>query len=366
MNNIQPGILLLDSSYPINTRNERILSSLKSHFSNTPIYVIAWNRDNRAMGNADSMFVYNRVSKYGSLVKKACNLIGYFRFIRKNNRKFLPKIIIASHWDMLLLAVMMRQKGQYIIYENLDVPTSGSECLQQLLLRVEKWAMNRSDAMIVASRFFIPLYPHYKGKTFVIENKPLSMVAAANPKSRKGQGLVISYIGLVRYIQILKNLVDAVRPLKNVTLYIHGEGQDLIALKEYAKDVAHVRFSGRYESSELPALYGSADVVWAAYPNKDYNVKYAISNKYHESIAYQVPCIYSDKTCLGDWVKEKEIGIVVNPYSVNDIRNMLDNLDKNRSLLFEIQKNLSQYSSEEKSWSEQFSAFKDYLASILS
>lgn len=366
MNNVQPVILLIDSSYPINTRNERILSSLEQNFLNIPVYAIAWNRDERSMVDSDRTFVYNRVSEYGSLFKKLCNLIGYFHFIKKYNKKLLPKIIIASHWDMLLLAVIMRQKGQRIIYENLDVPTSGNNWLQKLLLRIEKWAVNRSDAMIVASRFFLPLYTYYRGKKFVIENKPLNIVVAANPELRKEQGLVISYIGLVRYIQILKNLVDAVRSLKNVTLYIHGEGQDLIALKEYAKDVTHVHFTGRYEGAELPALYRSADVVWAAYPNKDYNVKYAISNKYHESIAYQVPCIYSDKTCLGDWVKEKEIGIVVNPYSVNDIRNVLDNLGKNRSLLFEIQKNLSQYSSEEKSWSEQFSAFKDYLTPILS
>ena len=34
-------------------------------------------------------------------------------------------------------------------------------------------------------------------------------------------------------------------------------------------------------------------MVWAAYPNKDYNVKYAISNKFFESLVYEKPTFFS-------------------------------------------------------------------------
>ena len=64
-------ILLVDTSYPINTRNIRILSSLKDNNNNDSVKFATWNRDNRDIENEHSeMFIFNKVSKYGNPLSK--------------------------------------------------------------------------------------------------------------------------------------------------------------------------------------------------------------------------------------------------------------------------------------------------------
>lgn len=247
-----------------------------------------------------------------------------------------------------------------MIYENLDIPTAASLGVRKILEQIEKWALKRTDAIVFASRFFAPLYASFSREKFVLENKPLQIYPSP-PVVKNTENIVISYIGLVRYADILRNLIDAVRGRKNVFLYLHGEGQDLSELKKYAQDCSNVEFTGRYEGSELPRLYAGADLVWAAYPNKDYNVKYAISNKFHESIAYHVPCVYAKETLLGDFVSEKNIGYVVDPYNVADINCIIDYVLEHRDDLLVKRQALKRYEGQEMGWNEQFQPIIEYL-----
>ena len=42
-------ILLIDSSYPINTRNSKILRSLKQVYPDFDIEIVTWNRENKTI-----------------------------------------------------------------------------------------------------------------------------------------------------------------------------------------------------------------------------------------------------------------------------------------------------------------------------
>lgn len=358
--------LLIDSSYPINTRNGKIIFSLKRAFPHLSTSFITWNRDGRSVADIDkNMPIYNKKAGYGKALQKLINLWGYFRFLKSYNKRYSPKIIIASHWDMLLLASIFKTKGQILVYENLDVPTSGNKLILFVLKQIETFALRKTDAIIFASRFFETLYKKFNGCKMIIENKPLNHNAlACPPVSEKNNALTISYIGLVRYADILKNLIDAVKGNNQVILYIHGEGQDLDELKNYATGCSNIEFTGRFEQTDLPRLYACSDVVWAVYPNKDYNVKYAISNKFHESIEYKVPCIYSDHTKLGDFVEHNHIGLTVNPYNVQEIEALVHSLVQDRTILRKLQGNLFDYSQTEKGWDEEFRIFEQYIKSL--
>lgn len=355
-------VLLIDSSYPINTRNKRLLVSLKRYLHDASIEYIAWNRDGREIAYPDKeMCIYNVRSAYGDLFGKLYHLIGYYYFLRKYNKLKRPNVIIASHWDMLFLTSLMKEKGQILIYENLDIPTAKNSLLLKLLQRIEARALNKTDAIIFASRFFKPLYDSiFVGDKFILENKPMQISQCATV-SRHDNKFYIAYIGLVRYADILENLIDAVRNNNSVTLFFHGEGQDLERLKKYADKSSNIYFTGRYEAEQLPQLYANADVVWAAYPNKDYNVKFAISNKFHESIAYHIPCIYADNTLLGNLVVKKNLGYVVNPYCTEDIKNCIQHIVSDREDLLRKKVSLNSYGKIEKGWDEQIQPFLNYL-----
>jgi len=250
--------------------------------------------------------------------------------------------------------------------ENLDIPTHENLWVLGILRNIEKWALKKADAIVFASRFFADLYPDFDKPQFVLENKPLSVSSICELKyGGLKKPFTVSFIGAVRYGDILVNLMEAIRGDNEIQLYIHGEGADLNRLMTFSMGSSNIHFTGRYEVDQLPKLYMTSDIVWAAYPNKDFNVKYAISNKYHESIQYCVPCIYAEHTRLGDFVKEHNLGYVVNPYSVEDIRECIDYIKNTPEQLYRTRECLKRYIDKEKTWKEQFLPFYQYLISMM-
>ena len=66
-------ILLIDSSYPINTRNSKILRSLKQVYPDFDIEIVTWNRENKTIPIENNSYVYNKFSPGGLLFRKLWN-----------------------------------------------------------------------------------------------------------------------------------------------------------------------------------------------------------------------------------------------------------------------------------------------------
>ncbi len=355
-------IYLIDSFYPVNTRNEKIANSLYTGLPGVSINVVSWNRENREVRKPKyNLQLYWKKSPAGRLLLKLWNLYGYYKFLKKTITD--GDFIIASHWDMLVLTAMMKKNKQKIIYDNLDIPTSGNSIVLYTIRTIEKMALKKTDAIIFASRFYKDLYSDFKGSTFILENIPTFTPIKEKIRTTIKNQLTISYIGLVRYFDILKNLVDVTKNKPNIIVKIHGGGQDLNRLKSYCQGISNVHFTGEYTQEELPKLYERTDLVWAAYPNKDYNVKYAISNKFHESLFFKVPGIFSCSTELGKLVSNQRIGFVINPYSLQDISSLFDHLLVNANLINDSIDRLEVFSRNSLTWDQQMSSINKYLLS---
>ena len=100
-------------------------------------------------------------------------------------------------------------------------------------------------------------------------------------------------------------------------LHFYGNGPDEKKLEKYIqkKEYTNIYFYGRYNYENISEIYNSIDLIWAVYPNKDFNVKYAISNKFFESLLYEKPCFFSEKTDLGGLVEKNKIGFTIDPYN---------------------------------------------------
>lgn len=348
-------IVLIDCALPINTRNEKILRSFAHYMPEAELHVITWARETgKTVDNSVSgaeYHVYEKPSPLQNLPKKFMNMFGFKRYIGRQLRSLNPDIVIASHWSNLILTSGFMRRGQKLIYENLDVPTE-SFIVRKLTEFFERISLLRTDFIVYASRFFEPLYskriPHY-----VLENKPMFDVCPIEARPIEGK-LKVAYIGSVRYLPIMHNLVDAVRGNSKIELLIHGSGPDLESIRQYSDGLQNVHFTGRYSYDDIIRLYQAADVVWAAYPNKDYNVKYAISNKFHESLFVGVPCIYSDHTKLADFAVKHNIGLEVDPNSVESIAMVFDNLLSGKTDVSEIRRSMMQFQQQETTWDEDF------------
>jgi glycosyltransferase involved in cell wall biosynthesis len=335
-------IVLIDSSYPINTRNDKIINSLNESEN----YVIAWNRDNREYKPIKSYieFIYYSKAQYGKFFSKLFKLIFYASFIKKTIKTIKPDFIIASHWDTLIIASLVKSAHSKLIYENLDMPSAGNNIVLKILQKVERIALKKTDIIIFASRFFVPHYTFFKKEKYVLENKPLRAILADQPVkyTHESDNLKVSFVGTLRYFDCMKNLISVARGLP-VDILFFGDGPDYARLSEFAQGMDNVCFLGRYGYEDIKCIYELSDVIWAVYPNKDFNVKYAISNKFFESLIFKKPAFYADNTDLGNFVSKNNIGFTVDPYNALSIRKKLEEISSNKTILLEMTREIQKY-----------------------
>ena len=349
--------VLLDTSYPINNRNQKIIDSLKKWDSSIIVNVITWDREHKCENPPSNYYLYDKIAKYGNHLQKFLRLKGYKDFIKRKLNQLKPDVIIASHWDTLILVPQLDRKSQKLIYENLDIPT-GSFFIRNLIKCFEWRALKNVDLILHASRFYVDLYSQ-KVPQIILENKP-NFVNLDMPNYKPNRSIRVSYIGTIRYFEVLINLIDAIRDNTNLELTFFGSGPDYDKCVSYAKNMSNVKFYGAYSYGDIKKFYSQTDILWAAYPNKDFNVKYAISNKFHESLCLAIPCIYSDKTCLGEYVSRNKIGLIVNPYSVESIKNLFQFISEKN--LYDIHENLLKYKLGVSSWEADFKQLELFLS----
>lgn len=348
---------LVDCSLPINSRNQKIIDTIKEKNPNAEIHVITWSREGKTIETNKYLHAYNRVAHYADVKAKLLGMLGFKKFIGESLERINPEVIIASHWSNLVLVSGFKKKNQFLVYENLDIPTGGS-LIRAISCYLERRSLKKVDLIIHASRFFKSLYKQNIAQV-ILENKPLFLPKVkTTPLSNP---LKIAFIGLVRYKDILMNLVDAVKDCEKYELYFHGSGEDLHAMKEYCINYNNVFFTGPYTQSDIINLYHNSDIIWAGYPNKDYNVVYAISNKFHESIYTGVPCIFSSNTELATFVKDNNIGFVVDPYNPKEIKRLLDNISNGSISIEDVKESMNKYLKKESTWDEDFKEVIKYL-----
>lgn len=345
-------IALIDESYPINTRNRKIIASFARHYGNeAKVSVITWDRNNDYSEEQENYYVYKKSSQYGNKTRKLLNLWGYRQFCHATIKALQPDVVIASHWNNLVMVPKLDRRRQMFIYENLDVPTE-AYILRKASTIVERWCMRRVDLTIHASRFFTQLYSPRK-KQLILENKP-AFQAPPPQEYIVHNPIRIAFIGTLRYHDIMKTLIDAMRDDNRFQLYFHGDGHARQFMEECAKGASNIFFTGRYAYEDVAKLYQQTDIVWAAYPNKDFNVVYAISNKFHESLSFGIPTVYADKTCLGDFVVKHHIGMAVDPYSIDAIKTLLSHIVSHQEDLRKMACDMRTFGKEQATWEEDF------------
>lgn len=355
-------VLLIDTSYPINTRNERFEMSLAETFGKKNVKVVAWNRNNRPITH--DYYIYEKYAQYGNKLAKLRELRGFRKLVKSVIDEFNPDIIIASHWDSLLVVSSIATKDTQIIYENLDMPT-GKPLIRKMISTLEKFALRKVSCITFASRFYLPFYSDFKGQKFVIENKTPESIYKELSNVRN-ENLRICFLGALRYEDILGNAILAAKDLEGIEFHIYGSGPNETKLSEKFHNVKNLFWHGRYEYKDIADIYQQTDIIWAAYPSNDLNVKLAISNKYHESLLFNIPGIFSKDTKLGEMVENEKIGFVVDCYSKDNIRSLFKHIrDMEKSEINVIRDNLAQiHAIESKNWEIEIMPFLNYLKNL--
>jgi len=311
---IMKRILIIDTSFPINSRTEKFRIGFSSIYD---VAVLAWARVPVKRANTPNYFLFNRSAEPGARLKKIVLFPGFLCYGIKTLKESKPDIIFASHWDSLIVAIVLKvfRKDVKIIYDCLDIPTSKNRLVDRTLKALERTLIKLVDLTVFASRHFKSLYKAGLN-SYVFENYPSKKVLSRDESGlidekqieffRKENIKIISWIGVVRYPAVIKRLISAAENLGCV-VFIYGDGPSLKEIEGYVKKLEienSVFFRGRYEQSDVKSIYEATDYVWAAYPTDNANAVYAISNKYFESSLFGKVPIFSACTKMAESLRE--------------------------------------------------------------
>lgn len=284
---------------------------------------------------------------------KVLKEIKYFFITFQNLREIRPEIIVCRGLKPLVFCSILNvfYKGK-IFYDIPDMIPLKSKYRFYL----EQKCIKRVERIILASRFFYKFYKKHSDKIVILENYPSKKLYKLDLKTKfkfNSSFKILSFIGFIRYFDILKNLVDSVKN-KKINLLFFGKGKDEEKLKKYCFEnkITNVFFFGKYDYKDLYKFYNISDFIWAAYDYRIENVKYAISNKFYEDILYEKIGIYSKFTELGNYIEKNNIGLTIDCFNKEELEGLINSLINNEYK--EIKENIKKYKNTKKIfWEEQ-------------
>ena len=268
-------ILSVFTSYPIPPRLKKI-----SRLFGEDITYIAWNGKEYLTPTINNdLILDNQPGNNG--IMKYFGIVGFRRLLKNTISHLKPELIVCRGWPSFFIVRSINCSTQ-IVYDVCDMPNKA------IIRIIEGILIRKSDLVLLASRFYVNRYNLWNWHLY--ENRVTRQEIVSKEVSNK---LRITFLGVIRYKEILKNLICACNHFPSIELVFWGFGNDYCEIDNYIKQTgSHAKLKGQYEEKDIPYIYSQSDIVWCAYPYRLKNVKSAISNKFFETIAYRTPGIF--------------------------------------------------------------------------
>jgi len=225
--------------------------------------------------------------------------------------------------DALLFShIALAFKSPVKVYQVQDIRSLviGTGLKARLLRALESHLLKKVQTLVVSSpAYFEHHFKRYYGfpseRTFILENK-LEQKPQINPPQDDSQAekstLHIGYFGVLRCpvsISILSELAQ--NGGGRFKVYLRGK----IAVDNFSGSSENLEFGGPYKApDDLSGMYSGMDLIWAAYPyghKREGNWQWARTVRFYESCAYGLPVIVQEGTVDADFVRQHDIGLVV-------------------------------------------------------
>ena len=128
-------------------------------------------------------------------------------------------------------------------------------------------------------------------------------------------GMRIGFVGVLRFLPCLEVLVRVVRRLRaggaDVRVRFAGGGE-VAAMRTFCAGDDFAEFTGPYVyGTDIQRLYEDIDVIYSVYDARDPNVRFAMPNKFYESLIAGIPIVVAAGTYLEQRVREVGCGVAV-------------------------------------------------------
>ena len=276
---------------------------------NIPYEIIHWNRSGeKGAGDEKHCTYFEQVDRYGSLIKKVKPFLHFRKFAKKliKKQKYEKLIVLTTQTAIILFDVVLSKKyknkfffdyrdtsyeyiGLYRGFINKIIKKSYATCISSPGFK--KYLTDKKD-LIVAHNFQDKYY----------ENR----VKQYTPKN--SDKIVIGYIGYLREFDYLKKFVDIFGKDERFRFNIHGGGDCVDELKEYAAKYENVTVFGAYKEDEKMDIVDSFDMICYNYPYSFVNYP-AIANKFYDGMIRKKPMFGNSRTFSGEMIEKYGLGI---------------------------------------------------------
>ena len=338
-------ILYIIGFYPNNPRNIKMINELEKNYIVKSCF---WNNSQSKILERNFKDYIFTSSKVKGKLSKLFKILSYYMYIRQVLKEYQPDCIFAYHWDMLILArIATFGKKVKIVYDISDIP-SYKGFFHKVLKFIEELCINKKIFLMYASPYFKEKYIKFeKNYSFVINNKPEKEFIDKYSKNKKPHlELVVSFLGVFRDFEVFKNIFEAAKNLP-LQIKMYGSGFLKEKIEDYSKNFKNVFIGREFEYEELAFLYSDTDVILSLYSNKDENTRLALGNKFFEAIAMKKIGIFPKGTKMGDYVSNEGIGFAVNPYNIEEIREIFLEILFKKDSVKKIEENLLKIKEEE-------------------
>lgn len=237
----------------------------------------------------------------------------------------------ARNIDQLLLALLARLIGRRsarIVYEVLDIQPAfvGSNWRARLLRGIERFALRRTDLLVISSPAFLRHYfqplQGYRKPWFLLENKlPTNFPAIAGAARECGRQQarrhpyrwVVGYCGLIRGQATLDLIVRLAERLQGLVLFKFHGILTTVDPKSFSAAIARLDnlvYEGDYVNPrDLAEIYSDLDFAWAIdLEHRSHNSRWLLPCRFYEAGYFGIPCLTAGGFEIGHMVGDRKIG----------------------------------------------------------
>jgi glycosyltransferase involved in cell wall biosynthesis len=298
--------------------------------------------------------------------------IGLIMWLLKHRKSI--EVIHACDFDTILPALLHKFLFKTpVIYDIFDFYADHlrrtPELLKQAIRRIDFWAINTADGVIVVDDARFVQIEGSRPKVLISiynspEDTPCPPVEEGASQHQNG-ALRIVYVGLLQVERGIFEMIDVLRNHPDWKLDLAGFGGDEERIVDQIRGMPNISWHGRVQYQHALWLSQQADVLFATYDPAIPNHRYSSPNKIFEGMMLGKPIIVAENTNMDRIINESRCGVVIEYGNRNALENALATLANDRKLREALGQNARRAYEDVYSWQRMCQRLNNFYHQIL-
>jgi len=342
------------SEKPTTASRKRVLMLLTNAFEPDPrvhqeakslvengydVTILCWDRDckfppEEAIDGIKIERIYVRSTHGRGSTQVPFLLLFWLKIFRRVASKDFG-IVHCHDFDTLPLGyLLIKRKKAKLIYDAhesyVDMLENLPRLIRKAIYRAENFLLKRIDLLITVGEILRETFEK-RGvrRSCVVGNWkdpskfkfPPDFLKEEKQRLHISNGqLVIAFVANLGKERQLTQLIEAVKETPSVTLMVGGDGPCRGVIQEASSRYSNIIYLGYVHPSKVPLYTAICDMIYYGFDPSNPNSKFSAPNKLFEALAAGKAVLTGDFGEIGRIVKETGCGMIVNNYSIMEIK----------------------------------------------